>query len=346
MLECRGLTVAAERALILPAVDLSLQRGMLTALLGPSGAGKTTLLRAIAGLQPISAGSILLAGEPVDQLPAHRRGIGLVFQQPRLLPHLSVVENIAFPLRLGGMSRRERGLRARALLDDVGLAGLTDRSVRGLSGGEQQRVALARALCAEPRVLLLDEPLSALDPARRDELRGLIARVQRQRELTTLLVTHDRNEAAQLGDTLAVMLEGRIVQHGHPRELFERPTSSVLARFLGMRNLLRGTVRDGRLVLDEGSVDVDAPEGPVLVAIRPEHVRLSSAGPLQLRVRASVYVGSVVRLELEGATVAIEAHVDPDEAPAVGSLVGVELPSERLWPIPDREPGEERAPAR
>ncbi|MDP8968473.1 MAG: ABC transporter ATP-binding protein [Actinomycetota bacterium] len=343
MLECRGLSVAADQALILPAVDLRLQRGMLTALLGPSGAGKTTLLRAIAGLQSISAGSVSLAGEPIDQLPAHRRGVGLVFQQPRLLPHLSVVENIAFPLRLSGVPRRERGARARGLLDDVGLAGLAERSVRGLSGGEQQRVALARALCAEPRVLLLDEPLSALDPARRDELRGLIARVQRERRLTTLLVTHDRNEAAQLGDSLAVMLEGRIVQHGHPRELFERPGSPVLARFLGMRNLLRGAVRDGRLVLDEGAVDVDAPDGAALVAIRPEHVRLNSGGPLRLRVHASVYVGSVVRLELHGTTARIEAHVDPDEAPEVGTIVGVELPRERLWPIPEREPGEQRA---
>ena len=345
MLECRGLTVSAETALILPDVDLSLERGTLTALLGPSGAGKTTLLRAIAGLQPIGAGTIAVGGDRIEQLPAHRRGVGLVFQQPRLLPHLSVVENIAFPLRLHGVSRRERAARARALLDDVGLAGLAERSVRGLSGGEQQRVALARALCAEPRVLLLDEPLSALDPGRRDELRALIARVQRERELTTLLVTHDRNEAAQLGDTLAVMLEGRIVQHGPPRELFERPSSSVLARFLGMRNLLRGLVRDHRLVLDEGSVHVDAPDGPALVAIRPEHVRLSAAGALQLRVRTSVYVGSAVRLELEGATVTIEAHVDPDEAPSVGSLVGVELPRERLWAIPQREPGEHRAPA-
>ncbi|HWC27168.1 MAG TPA: ABC transporter ATP-binding protein [Solirubrobacteraceae bacterium] len=343
MLECRGLTVAAEQALILPAVDLRLPRGRLTALLGPSGAGKTTLLRAIAGLQPISAGSILLGGEPIEQLPAHRRGVGLVFQQPRLLPHLSVVENIAFPLRLRGTARRERAGRARALLDDVGLAGLAERSVRGLSGGEQQRVALARALCAEPRVLLLDEPLSALDPARRDELRGLIARVQRERELTTLLVTHDRGEAAQLGDTLAVMLEGRIVQHGQPRELFERPTSPVLARFLGMRNLLRGTVRDGRLALAEGTLEIDAPDGPALVAIRPEHVRLRPDGQLQLRVHDSVYAGSFVRLELHGRTARIEAHVDPDDAPPVGALVDVELPRERLWPMPDREPGEEPA---
>lgn len=343
MLECRGLTVAAEQALILPALDLRLQRGRLTALLGPSGAGKTTLLRAIAGLQPISAGSISVGGTRIDQLPAHRRGVGLVFQQPRLLPHLSVVENVAFPLRLSGVPRRERGARARALLDDVGLAGLAERSVGGLSGGEQQRVALARALCAEPRVLLLDEPLSALDPGRRDELRGLIGRVQRERELTTLLVTHDRNEAAQLGDTLAVMLEGRIVQHGQPRELFERPTSPVLARFLGMRNLLRGVVREGRLVLDEGAVEVDAPDGPALVAIRPEHVRLDRDGPLYLRVHASTYVGSVVRLELHGTSAKIEMHVDPDAAPAVGELVGVQLPRERLWPIPDGEAREERA---
>jgi len=337
MLDCRGLTVAAERALILPALDLSLQRGTLTALLGPSGAGKTTLLRAIAGLTATSSGSIAIDGERIDALPAHRRRVGLVFQQPRLLPHLSVVENIAFPLRLAGTGRRERREQARGLLDDMGLAGLAERSVRGLSGGEQQRIALARALCAQPRVLLLDEPLSALDPARREELRGLIAKVQRERELTTLLVTHDRGEAAQLGDTLAVMLEGRIVQHGPPRELFERPTSAVLARFLGMRNLLRGDARDGRLRLPEGSVAIDAPDGPVLAAIAAEHVRITEDGPLRLRVDSAVYLGGVVRVGLRGQATAIEAHVDPDDAPPVGATVGVDLPRRRLWPIADAE---------
>ncbi len=337
MLECRALTVAAEQALILPSVDLSLQRGTLTALLGPSGAGKTTLLRAIAGLQKIASGSIAIDGERIDGLPAHRRRVGLVFQQPRLLPHLSVVENIAFPLRLAGVGRRERALRARGLLDDMGLAGIAQRSVRGLSGGEQQRVALARALCAKPRVLLLDEPFSALDPARRDELRRLIARVQRERELTTLLVTHDRGEAAQLGDSLAVMLEGHIVQHGSARELFERPSSAVLARFLGMGNLLRGDVRGGMLRLPEGAVAIDAPDGPALAAIAPQHVRLAADGPLRLRVDSARYLGSVVRVELRGSTTTIEAHVDPDDVPAVGATVGVELPPRRLWPIPDHE---------
>jgi len=337
MLECRAVTVNAEQALILPAVDLSLQRGTLTALLGPSGAGKTTLLRAVAGLQAISSGQITIDAQRIDALPAHRRRVGLVFQQPRLLPHLSVVENIAFPLRLAGVGRRDRLAQARGLLDEIGLAGLAQRSVRGLSSGEQQRVALARALCAQPRVLLLDEPLSALDPVRRDELRGLITRVQRERELTTLLVTHDRGEAAQLGDTLAVMLEGRIVQHGAPRELFERPSSGVLARFLGVRNLLRGDVRDGQLHLAEGMVAIDAPDGPVLAAIGPEHVRLTADAPLRLRVHSAVYLGSVVRVELRGPTTTLEAHVEPDDTPPAGAIVGVELSRERLWPIPDHE---------
>ena len=236
MLTCRELTVCIDDTVILAGLDLELPAGELTALVGPSGAGKTTLLRAIAGLQRVESGTIDLGGSPIVDLPAHRRGVGLVFQQPRLLPHLNVIDNVAFPLRLARVARAERTERARALLSEVGLAGMADRGVRGLSGGEQQRVALARALSARPRLLLLDEPLSALDPARRDELRDLIAAIVREHGLTTLLVTHDRAEAARLGDSLAIMLEGHVVQT-------RRPARAVRASALARRRAVSGSAQ-------------------------------------------------------------------------------------------------------
>ena len=245
-LHCRGLVVAPGGTPVLRGVDLDVPAGRRAVLVGPSGAGKTTLLRAIAGLEPVREGTVELGGRRLDaEIPAHRRRVAVVFQEPRLLPHLRVDDNVALALRAAGVGRRERRARAAGLLEDVGLAALGGRAVRGLSGGEQQRVALARALCGEPDLLLLDEPLAAVDPNRRETLRRLIVRLQSERRLTTLIITHDRAEAAELADTLALMLEGRIVQQDDPRELFERPRSAAVARFFGAVNLLRGTVRDG-----------------------------------------------------------------------------------------------------
>jgi len=212
--------------------------------------------------------------------------------------------------------------------------------VRGLSGGEQQRVALARALCAEPELLLLDEPLAAVDPNRREALRRLIVRVQRERALTTLVITHDRAEAAELGETLALMLEGRIVQQADPREVFERPASAAVARFLGTSNVLRGSVRDGLLHLDGGgAVPVAGADGRATCVIRPEAVAvvLGEAGALRAEVVEAVYAGTHVRLLLRRSGQRLVAHVAPGTPVAVGSEVGVELPPERLWRLPSDE---------
>ncbi len=318
---------------------MRIDRGERTVLVGPSGAGKTTLVAAIAGLQPLSAGSITLAGRRVDELAAHRRKMAVVFQEPRLLPHLRVDENVALTLRAAGMGKRERRRRAAQRLEEVGLSGVSARAVRGLSGGEQQRVALARALCAEPELLMLDEPLAAVDANRREALRRLIVSVTDQRELTTLIITHDRAEAAELGQRIALMLEGRIIQHAPPRELFERPTSAAVARFFGVTNILRGHVRAGLLDVGGASLPVRGPDGIASFAIRPEAVMVCADSAFRAGVVEAVYVGTHVRLMLICGTQRLEVHVAADEAPQPGDEVRLSFPADRLWRLPaNREP--------
>jgi len=326
--------VSAAGRPVLRGVDLTVAPGSRTALVGPSGAGKTTLLRAVAGLAPLDAGEIRVGARSLKDVPAHRRRIAVVFQEPRLLPHLSVWENVALPLRTAGVPRPDRRACARVLLADVGLTGFADRRVPGLSGGEQQRVSLARALCADPELLLLDEPLAAVDPNRRSGLRRLIVELQRERRVTTLAITHDRAEAAELGEQVALMLEGRIVQHAPAQELFERPTSAAVARFFGMTNLLRGEVRDGCLELAGRDVPVPGPDGPATFAIRPEHVELAPGAPLVATVVDAVYAGTHVRLLVAAGEHRIEVHTTAEGLPPAGSEIGVELPLGRLWRLP------------
>jgi ABC-type Fe3+/spermidine/putrescine transport system ATPase subunit len=334
-LVCRDLVVAPGGAVVLRRLSLAVPAGARTVVVGPSGAGKTTLLRAIAGLERPLEGEIWLGGRRLDTLPAHRRRVAVVFQEPRLLPHPDVADNVAFGLRAARVPRTARRARALELLDEVGLAGFADRRVDGLSGGEQQRVALARALCVEPDLLLLDEPLASVDPNRREALRRLLVELQQARALTTLLITHDQTEAAQLGERVALLLEGTIVQHDTPQALFERPASAAVARFFGTRNLLRGHVNAGRLALGTARIDAPGPDGEATLAIRPERVRLGPDGPLRLTVVTASYAGTHVRLELRGQGLALEAHVPPAAAPRAGEVVGVTLHRDDLWRLPD-----------
>jgi putative spermidine/putrescine transport system ATP-binding protein len=334
-LACRNLVVAPGGRIVLRRLSLEIPAGARTVVVGPSGAGKTTLLRAIAGLERLLEGEIRLGGRRLDMVPAHRRRIAVVFQEPRLLPHLDVADNVAFGLRAVGVARAQRRARALWLLDEVGLTGFGGRGVEGLSGGEQQRVALARALCVEPDLLLLDEPLAGVDPNGRDGLRRLLVGLQQARALTTLLITHDRAEAALLGERVALLLDGTIVQHGTPQALFERPASATVARFFGTRNLLRGRATGGRLVLGAASIQVPGPDGEATVAIRPECIRLDDHGPLRLTVATASYVGTHVRLELRGQGLTLQADVPATRPPRVGEVVGVALPLQDLWRLPD-----------
>ena len=322
-------------AVVLRGVDLEIPPGGRLALVGPSGAGKTTLLRVIAGLEPSATGRVEAGGRALDGLPPHRRPIAMVFQEPRLLPNLDAAENVAFALRAAGVGRRERRARADALLAEVGLDGLGRRGVRGMSGGEQQRIALARALCPDPGLLLLDEPRASVDPDRREGLRRLILRLQAERRVTTLIVTHDRDEAAEMGEAIALMIEGRVVQCDTPRNLFLRPQTPAAARFFGTRNILGGEVVDGVLATEAGPVPAPGPDGPARLAIRAEGIVLDPEGPLAMTVREAVFTGSVLRVRLARGDMRLEARLPPDPSPSPGDAVRIAVAPGAVWRFPD-----------
>ena len=218
-LEIEGLCVSLQGSPVLDRLDLGVREGEILALLGPSGCGKSTLLKTIAGLLPTAAGSIRIDGEDMSSVPAHRRGAVIVFQELRLFPHRNVADNIAFPLKMQGVDKKNRRLRVEELLEQIQMTGMADRRISQLSGGQQQRVALARALAAGPRLLLLDEPFSSLDEELRGEMRSLVLRLHREHGMTTVLVTHDKEDARALADRVALMSAGRILRVGAPEEL-------------------------------------------------------------------------------------------------------------------------------
>ena len=224
-------------------VSFEAAAGELFFLLGPSGCGKTTLLRSVAGFAEPDSGSIFLGDREISRLPAHRRNTAMVFQSYALWPHMTVLENVGFGLRMRGMKRRDRHAQAMKTLEWVQMSGLAGRKPNQLSGGQQQRVALARAMAVDPDCLLLDEPLSNLDAKLRLEMRSEIQRIHRETSLTILYVTHDQKEALSLADRVALMRDGRIVQMGPPREIYHRPASRFAAGFLGEANFLDGLVR-------------------------------------------------------------------------------------------------------
>jgi thiamine transport system ATP-binding protein len=303
MLEIEAVDVSFGATHALAGATIDAADAETLAVLGPSGCGKTTLLRVVAGLQAPQAGRVLLGGVDLAGVPAHRRGVGLMFQDQALFPHRDVAGNVAFGLRMAGLPRQQIAARVQELLELVGLPGTERRSVRTLSGGEQQRVALARALAPAPHVLLLDEPLGSLDVPLRERLVADLRALFRRLELTVLYVTHDVGEAFALGDRVGVMRAGRVVQIATPDELWSRPADPWVARFLGL-NVSQ---------LDRRSV-----------VTRPEAVRVRPGG--DATVIAAERRGAMVRLrlrlrdgeELEAATTALE-H------PGVGDQVGVEI---------------------
>ncbi|MEZ5411075.1 MAG: ABC transporter ATP-binding protein [Acidimicrobiales bacterium] len=274
-LTCDGVGVSAESRTLLDGVTLAVGPGSACAVMGRSGAGKSTLLQAIAGLVD-HGGRISVDGRDLTGVAPHRRRVGLLFQQPRLFPTLRAVDNVAYPLRLARWARARRRAEAARLLAEVGLADRAQAWPAELSGGEQQRVALARALCVAPAVLLLDEPLTGLDLPQRRELAGLLRRVRAERDVTWMIVTHDPEDAAALGDSIAVLDAGRLVQHGPAADVRARPATIGVAALLGSVNLLRGQVRGGLVRLDRLTLPVTAnlPDGQAVFSLALDRVGL------------------------------------------------------------------------
>jgi multiple sugar transport system ATP-binding protein len=316
----------------LDALDLNVADGEFFALLGPSGCGKTTLLRTVAGLESPSSGEVRIGDRVVTALPPGARDVAMVFQDYALFPHMTVLDNIAYPLKIRHQPRPTRTSRATEVGGNLGLAALMARRPAELSGGQQQRVALARAVACHPSVFLFDEPLSNLDARLRLEARTFLKRLQRDLAVTTIFVTHDQAEALALADRIAVMEAGRICQIGTPREVFGRPATTFVANFIGSTpmNLLPGSIRDGTVSV--GGARLDLPAGVsgvtagdrVIVGIRPEYLTVSTAsadGALTGDVSIIEHLGaaSLVTVEVDGAFVG--ATVPEDAEPAPGQTV-------------------------
>jgi ABC-type Fe3+/spermidine/putrescine transport system ATPase subunit len=330
-------------------VSLEIGQSEIVALLGPSGSGKTTVLRLVAGFEKPDAGRIVIEGEDVTELPAERRRFGMVFQHYALFPHMTVGQNVAFGLEAQGRGRADVLRRVEEALAAVDLAGFSPRRVTGISGGQQQRVALARALAPEPRVLLLDEPLSNLDPTLRERTRRELKRIIKRIGITTLFVTHEQEEAFDLGDRVAVLNAGHLEQVGAPEELYQKPESRFVATFVGRSSSVAGVWEGPVRVRLAGGVawaavgpDRLAAETPVDVVVRPEgvafaelHAPLAMAGEIVERRYAGQTAFFLVRLEAGGE---IEVLADP-KAGRIGQKVGVvpapSGPAPRVYP---REP--------
>lgn len=295
---------------VLPPLSLSIAKGELLALLGPSGCGKTTTLRIIAGLEHADAGTVEIDGIDVTALPPERRGLGMVFQHYAVWPHRSVSENVAYPLERAGVPKADVESRVREALSLVHLDAYAQRRPHQLSGGQLQRVALARALVGRPRVLLLDKPLSNLDALLREEMRAEIRSLQRRLHMTTVLVTHDQEEALAIADRIAVLNAGRIEQLGTPSEVYRTPATSFVAGFVGGGNVIPARCDGARI--EAGSVSVPAPAGSptgdVHLVARPEEIRLDAQG-FALPLAERLFLGDRVELRLDWAGTTVRAMV-------------------------------------
>ncbi|MFP3545378.1 ABC transporter ATP-binding protein [Rhizobium sp. SIMBA_035] len=324
-LQLDKLTLAYGDTVAVKDLDLTIAKGELVALLGPSGCGKTTTMRSIAGLLTPASGRINLDGDDITRVSANKRNVGLVFQSYALFPHLTVYENVAFGLRLKGISGQDLDKRVTSGIKSVGLASFAARKPAELSGGQQQRVALARSMVMEPKVLLLDEPLSNLDARLRLEMRAELQRVQKETGVTMIFVTHDQVEALALADRIVVMLNGGIEQIGTPEDIYNKPVSAFVADFVGFENVFK--LEGGKLVTQNGPVDlpVPAPQAAGL-AWRPRTVILGS-GLFQGTVRGTSFAGNTREYLLDTPLGPIKAEVDASlPAHAIGTALSFDLP--------------------
>ena len=329
-----GLTKSFGGTTAVDRLSLDLVAGSFTALLGPSGCGKSTTLSMLAGLTAPDAGDIQFDQCSVLGLPAERRPVGLVFQKPLLFPHLSVADNVGFGLRMRGLRSRDRAARVAEMLDRVQLAGLGERRVGQLSGGQEQRVALARALVLEPKVLLLDEPFSQLDTTLRAQMRTLLRRLHDDSAITTVFVTHDQGEAVEVADSIALMLDGTLAGHGTPESFYTCPETLPAARFFGVTNEISGSVSQGRFTAANAAIDVsaDLPDGNAVLVVRPEMIRLGAPRDGDVRsigrVVGARFAGTHLAVDVEIGDQRLRVHHPAGRSITIGEDIGVELPPE------------------
>jgi putative spermidine/putrescine transport system ATP-binding protein len=303
-------------SLVVKDLNLSIGKGEFLTMLGPSGSGKTTCLMMLAGFETATHGEIRLDGRPINQVPPHKRGIGMVFQNYALFPHMTVGENLAFPLEVRGMGKDERDAKIKRALDMVQMGAFANRRPAQLSGGQQQRIALARALVFDPKLVLMDEPLGALDKQLREHMQFEIKHLHESLGITVVYVTHDQGEALTMSDRVAVFNDGRIQQLAPPADLYERPDNSFVAQFIGENNKLLGTIEEltgdkalvrlatGELI-DATAVNVKEKGGKTLVSIRPERVEFKpeimppGAHMIDAEVVEIIYMGDILRVVLK-----------------------------------------------
>jgi ABC-type sugar transport system ATPase subunit len=320
-------------------LSLAIPSGSLTALLGPSGCGKTTTMKIIAGLLKPDSGDVSFDGQSVLPLPPEKRAAVMVFQNHLLFPQMTVAQNIGFGLRMRGVPKAEIATRTAEMLSLVQLPDMAQRRPADLSGGQQQRVALARALIVQPRVLLLDEPLSNLDAHLRNEMRDLIRSLQQRLNITTLFVTHDQEEAVAMADQIALMLNGRLRQIAPPEAFYQQPVDQTVAQFFGGVNFIRGSITGQTFISDLPPLHLrhNLRQGTAILTIRPESLRFGKdENALQVRVTKTEFRGTQVRVTLQINALTLWADLPPDQANgiATGDQLTVSLPAAALWPLP------------
>lgn len=326
-LTIENLKVTLQKKEILHGITLDIKEGEFISLLGKSGCGKTTLLKCIAGFLEVEEGNISIQGKSVMNVSPEKRGTVIVFQDLRLFPHMTVEKNIMFPMELRKVPKKIQKETVKKLLEDVQLVGFEKRKIREMSGGQMQRVAIARALAANPKVLLLDEAFSGLDENLRGEMRSLVKRLHEEWKITTILVTHDKREALQISDRIALMSEGRILQYDTPKRMFYYPSSKKVAEYFGEVNYIRGIVQKGKFVSELFSKEVDLPDGEYEAMIRPSSVKITENG--KYKVTDSTFMGEIQEVNIQAGKQMLKSQV-MNERVEKGDVVGIEISDKEI----------------
>ena len=326
-LTIKNLRVTLQKKEILHGITLDIKEGEFISLLGESGCGKTTLLKCIAGFLEVKQGNIHIQGKSVMNVPPEKRGTVIVFQDLRLFPHMTVEKNIRFPMELQKIPKKVQKETVKKLLENVQLEGFEKRKMREMSGGQMQRVAIARALAANPKVLLLDEAFSGLDENLRAEMRSLVKRLHEEWKITTILVTHDKREALQISDRIALMSEGKILQYAPPKEIFCYPSSKNVAEYFGEVNYISGTVENGRFISDLFERDIDLPNGEYEAMIRPSSVSITKNGNYQ--VADCTFMGEIQEISIQAGKHMLKSQIMNGKSEK-GDMVGIVFNQEEI----------------